>query len=207
MEGIQNKQAGFNIVELLVIVVAVGVIGAGGWFIYQHNRVKLTGAATGTQPTNQSTNPANTTPAPATTVVKIPELGIQLTVPDSIKDLTYKVGTATLNDGRQETYAEFSTASLAAADTNCGTDSGPLGSLAKISGQFPTSFSDSNPPMEYGSLVKQFPTFFISEFSPQAACATAAASGSAAAAASNQNAASTDRAALNSSLSTIQATN
>jgi type II secretory pathway pseudopilin PulG len=209
----ENNQSGFGIVELLVVVVAVVVLCGAGWFVYQHNRTKATSAdASDTQPTQTTSKQSSTTsksPAQvsATTVVQIPELGIQITVPNSIQDLTYKVGTATLHDGRSETYAEFSTASLAAADANCGTNFGPLGSLAKISGQYPTTFDDSDPPIEYGQFVKQFSTYFISASYPQAACSTAATAGSDAAAASNEATASADLKALNSSFSTIQATN
>jgi hypothetical protein len=64
----------------------------------------------------------------------------------------------------------FSTKALTALDAKCDDSFGPLGMLAKIDGQYPTSFSDSNPPIEYGSLVKQFPDFFISASSPQAGC-------------------------------------
>lgn len=157
-----NKRSGFSLVEGLIVILAISIVAVSSWFVYQHNRTKLTNAAAGNQ--------ATTTPPVNQNLVKIPELGIQITVPNSIKDLTYKIGATMLNDGRQSTYAKFSTIALTASDKNCGTDFGPLGSLAKITGQYPTSFSDSNPPMEYGTLVKQFPTFFISISPSQAAC-------------------------------------
>lgn len=169
--GRQKRQAGFSIIEVVITVVAIGVIGTAGFFVYQHNRPKTTGATGGTQTTNQNNNQQTTIAPPANqTAVKIPELSIQITVPNEIKDLTYKTNTATLNDGRQETYALFSTTALTAIDVKCGTDFGPLGSLAKISGQYPTTFSDSNPQMNYGALVKQFPSFFISSSGPQGGC-------------------------------------
>jgi Tfp pilus assembly protein PilV len=102
--------------------------------------------------------------------IKIPELGIQITVPDNIKDLRYKVSTVTLSNGRQATLALFSTASLIAIDQDCGTSFGPLGSLEKVNGQFPSDYQQN--PNAYGQLVKQFPTFYISAGYPQAACTT-----------------------------------
>jgi Tfp pilus assembly protein PilE len=166
-----TSNKGFSIVEAIIVIAAIGILGASGWFVYQHNRAKVTDAAGGTQATNQGTQQTTTTaPTANQSVAKIPELGIQITVSNEIKDLTYKVGTTTLGDGRQETYALFSTTSLTATDAKCGTDFGPLGALSKISGQYPTTFSDSNPPMEYGGLVKQFPAFFISTSGPQASC-------------------------------------
>jgi len=129
-------------------------------------------------------------------IVKIPELGIQLTVPDDIKDLTYKIGKTTLRNGNPATYAMFSTASLTAAEPSCGTSFGPFGSLERANGQYP-SFTGSNPtpgaPIDYGVLEAQFPMFYISAGFPQAACAT--------------NPPPYDRGAFDNSLSTIEPLN
>ncbi len=104
------------------------------------------------------------------TTVKIPELGIQITVPDDIKDLRYRVITVTLSNGKQATIAYFSTASLTALDPGCGTNFGPLGTLERVNGQLPSDYQTH--PLTYGQLVKQFPTFFISAGWPQAGCST-----------------------------------
>ncbi len=106
------------------------------------------------------------------TTVNISELGIQITVPDDIKDLRFKVSTVTLSNGKQATLALFSTASLIALDSGCGTSFGPLGSLEKVNGQFPSDYQAH--PLAYGQLVKQFPTFYISAGFPNAACSTSA---------------------------------
>ncbi|HVU59755.1 MAG TPA: hypothetical protein VHC98_02880 [Candidatus Saccharimonadales bacterium] len=69
MKG-QRKQSGFSIVEAVLIVAAIGIIGAAGWVVYQHNRPKTTDAATGnTQTTNQNANqqPTNNPPAQTAT--------------------------------------------------------------------------------------------------------------------------------------------
>lgn len=203
--GRQKRQSGFSILGIVVAVVAVAAIGTAGWFVYQHNKVKLTGATGGTQTTNQGGQ--QQTP-PATTAVKVPELGIQITVPDSIKDLTYQVSTVKLSpNGNQATLAMFSTKALTALDANCGVSSGALGSLERASGQYPTQAEDETNVLDYGQLLKQFPTFYISVGYPQAACSTAATAGSASAAASNEAARNTAKQAFVSSLSTIQPLN
>lgn len=168
-----DRQQGFSIVEAVLVVAVLGVIGVAGWFVYQHNRVKITNAATGTQTSKQGTNQQTNTTTTTTTnqsVVKIPELGIQITVPDDIKDVTYKIGhSGTFKNGQSGVDAFFSTTSLTAIDSKCGTDFGPLGTLTMGDGQYPsddpTAYSDYG-----GNLVKQFPTFFISYTGPQAGC-------------------------------------
>lgn len=168
------KQSGFTLLEVLAVVAVVAVVGAAGWFVYQHNRLQIGNAATGTAGQQETT-----TPPSATTVVKISELGVQITVANDIKDLTYTVKTNTLKGGTQATTAYFSTKALAALDKNC--DAGvntPLGTLQRVDGQYPT---DPTAASDYGTLVKQFPTFYISEGYPNGSCtsnASAAASAS-----------------------------
>ena len=91
----QIKQAGFNIVELLVIVVAVGIIGAGGWFVYQHNRTRVTNAEAGGTPSSsqQNTQQQSTTPAPTVSYLSITEWGIKLPLSSEISDAYYVVPT------------------------------------------------------------------------------------------------------------------
>ncbi len=207
----RDRQSGFSVKETLFVVVAVGVIGMVGWFVYQHNRVKLTNAAPNSNvASNQqitTPQPTLTTPAMNQNVVKIPELGIQITVPDSIKDLKYKTVTVTLRNKNQATIAYFSTTALAAADANCGTNFGPLGTLEKANGQYPTQSEDETNVLDYGQLVKQFPTFYITVGYSQAACSTAATAGSATAATRTEAAASRGKGAFSAALSTIQPLN
>ena len=137
MEGTQNKQAGFNIVELLVIIVAVGVIGVGGWFVYQHNRPKPTGATGGTQTTNQTTNQQSTT----TTYFTITEWGVRAPYSGSLK-LSYSIS----SDGKTAT---FSSDQLTALSSDC---VGAGGSIVRYA---PTDFAG---PYEQGQTVSQIAT-------------------------------------------------
>jgi hypothetical protein len=72
-------------------------------------------------------------------VVKIPELGIQITVKDTIKDLTYEANVDQTKNkyGQIGAFAYFSTAALTALDAGCGPDDGPLGAISTIQGQYP----------------------------------------------------------------------
>ncbi|SRR5581483_5486463 len=194
MERTYNKQPGFSIVELLIAIVAIGVIGATGWFVYQHNRLQPTSAATGGK--DQVTPTTLAPSANATAVVKIPELGVQVTVPNNLKDLTYQVNTVTLSNGNKAAYALLSTTALTAADAQCGTRSAALGSLETASGQYPGN--DPYAAFNYGPLLKQFPTFYVTYAAPQAGCATGT---------SARSALSTDAEAFKAALSTIQPLN
>jgi len=103
-------------------------------------------------------------------MVNVQELGIQIMVPDSVKDIRYTVTTFPLKDGRQETIAGFSTNALTARDPGCSPDNMPLGSLGRVLGQYPSN--DPTAAFDYGQLVKQFPSFFIAVGSPQGACSS-----------------------------------
>lgn len=56
MGRMRNKQTGFGIVELIVVIVVIGVLGATGWFVYQYTRAKATNTTGSTHSTKQQTN-------------------------------------------------------------------------------------------------------------------------------------------------------
>ncbi len=201
MRKSNTNQGGFGALGILFVVITVMVLGGVGWTVYQHNRTKGAVAAPGTNQQPANTEPTQTTPTPGQNIIKIPELGIQIAVPDSIKDLTYKTTTGKLRDGRDSTGATFSTESLTAADSSCDSAAGPLGSLANVQGEYP---SDTQNPIDYGQFVMQIPTFFISASYPNTPCSTSKSAGTAAAATSINAKVSADKQALSSSLSTIQ---
>src|SRR5690242_13299650 len=117
MTRMKNRQAGFGIVEALIAVFAVGVLAGAGWFVYQHNRTKVTKAAAGSPPATQQTTPT-TPPAPTVTYLDVKEWGIKLPLPNSIKDAYYVVdpGVSTDADGKPSAI-EFG---IAAQDLHCG---------------------------------------------------------------------------------------
>jgi cytoskeletal protein RodZ len=66
MRGARSNQTGFSIIEAVFIVAVIGIMGATGWFVYQHNRVKPTDAATNNTTNNQQATTTQPTNTPAT---------------------------------------------------------------------------------------------------------------------------------------------
>lgn len=92
----RTKQSGFGIVQALIIVVIIVAIGAGGWFVYQHNRTQSTDAAG--NPTGQQTN---NTPTQSVSYLTITEWGVKLPLTSGIKDAYYTVGTGSVDQNGQ----------------------------------------------------------------------------------------------------------
>lgn len=134
----QSRQAGFSIVEAVIAVVAIGVIGTAGFFVYQHNRPKTTGA-TGTTnpPTNQQTG---TTPPTNTTYFTISEWGVRAPYSGSLK-LSYTIAT----DSTGNSSATFSSDQLTALSTDC---TGRGGSIIRWAAgtKYAEGTSDANTP-------------------------------------------------------------
>lgn len=102
-----------------------------------------------------------------TNIIKLPELGVQITVPDSLKDLTYTISTSKLTSGESFTSADLTTKSLLASDPACTTAKGPLGAITKATGTYPSKPTLDN---AAGQLVKQFDGYYIGNVTPQSAC-------------------------------------
>lgn len=102
---------------------------------------------------------------------QIPELGIKMTLPESLKDLTYtydlKVGAA-----------YFTTKTLEARDSYCSSKYGSIGSIGKILKSEAAKNEDGPESLNYleeaaksiPSSAKDFGTYFINYSSPQATC-------------------------------------
>lgn len=111
-------------------------------------------------------------PSGSTDVFNIPELGIQITLPDSLKDLVYVTSSGTFNKGTQSyTAVNLSTLSLTNLDQGCSVKgtAPALGALSKVDGQYTATPNFDN---TIGALVKQFSSFYISFSGPQAACSS-----------------------------------
>jgi hypothetical protein len=102
-------------------------------------------------------------------VVTIGELGIQLTVDDSIRDLVYVVSTADCCPSR--TTAHLSSQTLINLGSYCASDSATIGIVNRTVGQLPATGreeGEEEPP----TLVRQFRDFYIAYYAPQAACSS-----------------------------------
>jgi hypothetical protein len=122
-----NKNAGFGVVGIVLVVAAVIVVGLMGWRVYDANSSKQ-GASTmqaNQSSNNQGNNSSNGNQTDTATYLDVKELGIKVKLSDDIKDATYSV--KSLSDGSK--VARFSTAALAAQDAQCNADFGPLGSI------------------------------------------------------------------------------
>jgi pilin/secretion family protein with methylation motif len=119
MNSTANKQSGFSIVEALIAVVIVGAIAATGFFVYQHNQVKVTDAAPNTsQPT-----------APTTTTVgylQIKEWGVRLSLDNTTASLYYYINPQLPN------VAYLSLKSISDVAPACGANNGPLGAISRL---------------------------------------------------------------------------
>ncbi len=151
-----NAKSGRILISGLLGVI-VFVIGLGGWFALNKSHP----APTQTPSSNQTA-----TPIPGQVSFKFTELGVQIPVPDSIKDLTYSLKSGKTTEGKTIQSVNLSTQSLAQLDPNC--SNAGLGTLSKVDGQYPQdSKTIAN---EAGLLSKQFPAFYISYSMPQSYC-------------------------------------
>ncbi len=125
----REHQSGFSIVEALIVVVVIGVIGTAGWFVYQHNRTKVTDATANPNQSNSHQTPATTTPAaPTVASLTLKEWGLNLPLSDKIKDAYYvpsvsSKGTDGLPNSMLLGLTSLDASSCTAAGSNHGQDS------------------------------------------------------------------------------------
>jgi hypothetical protein len=193
-------------------VVAVAGLITAGILACQGRHTKSTVAKTTATPAPTKTVVATATPTATSSVaatvtptatpestnfvLNIKELGISMTLPNSLKDITYKATPAgSTAYSNSVTRATFSTQAITVADPACSVDgvAPPLGSLLRVSGQYPSSPNVEN---SGGTLVKQFDGFYIGVLYPQALCSSSSSS-------SAENLAKTARAGFASAFATI----
>lgn len=120
----QSRQVGFSIVEALIVVVAIGVIGTAGWFVYQHNRPKPTNAASNpSHSSSQQTQQPTASPSSTTQYFTIKEWGVEAPYSGSLK-LSYTMSA----DGKS---AIFSSDQLSALSSDCVGKGGAIGRWSK----------------------------------------------------------------------------
>lgn len=150
-----DKQSGFGMVEVLLLVVIIALLGFIGWRIYEGSQQKTeTQQPTGTIQNNE----------PQTHVIKFPELGVQMVVPERLKNITTHHKTIGVGPA-----VYLSTQEVTASDEGCSASgiAPPLGGFARVEGRYPESPNVDN---SGGALVRQFDTFYIGWLGIQAAC-------------------------------------
>lgn len=166
------RNAGFGIVGVVLIVVAVALIGFIGWRVYDASKAKPTSSTQQQTSSSQSSGsgqpssqPPSGTPTDTATYLNIKELGVRIKLDDSVKDATYSV--QTLSDG--SLVARFSTQSLAALDPSCDAKSGQLGALEKSTASTDRLGNELKPD---GHTVFKFGNYYYTYATSQALCSS-----------------------------------
>lgn len=158
---------------ILFAVVILGGLGATGYYMYQRNQsLKSDVAARDAKITtlkkqvaNLSTqNSSSDTSAKSDNTLDIRELGVSLTLPDSLKDISYSYnGISDADSSQKVSTVAFSTKALTDSDSACAAAGSvpPLGKFTKVSGQFVKSSTDADTSGNAPTLVKQFKDFYI----------------------------------------------
>jgi len=91
-----NKQhdGGFGTVGILLTIIVLLLVGAGGWYVFHKNKKSDTN---GTNTANSQQNKTGNNSNPQTAYLTVKELGIRLTLTDPIKDAYYKVKDSSKN--------------------------------------------------------------------------------------------------------------
>lgn len=160
------------LIVLLIIIVFVG--GVYGVYAWQHNKLKSSEALVTTlqsqvtelnkklskEPTTIATTTPSTTTTTSTTPApfKITELGVEFTPSPILSDLTYAVNTAhTVANVSSQTLTDLDAACTANAATGSA-----LGNITKGNGQFTATTGVT--------LIKQYPTYYISYTPAASSC-------------------------------------
>ena len=158
----QDTQSGFGFVGILLIVVGVGVLVAGGWVVYERNQVRVTGAAVSSnQTSNRQTGGGQ--PASPVAYLTVKEWDIKFPLPDLIKDAYYvpSVQNVAADGTPLAMYIGMKSLDAAGCDANSanvpGGNSTALGTIIRIS---PTDV-DHVSGVEY---VKEWPSATIGKY-------------------------------------------
>ena len=184
---LHDNQNGFSGLELLLIVAVVLVVAGIGSYVYSKHHgsggslfgsnktatpVVYNGSANSSAPngipagaggsagSSASGSSSSSSSSTNQTVIQVAAAGFQISVPDSIKDLTYHVSTS----GTTSTVT-FSTSSLTAAIPACSATSsnGAFDTVVRGPGTY-----QANPS---GGLLKQFNGYYLAYVLPKGPCA------------------------------------
>lgn len=174
--GYSGNQQGFGSLGLLLIGVILLIGGIGVYVFTQRptSQPASTESSTATTSTGTSTSPGGipgganggttTGTAASTNIVKITSVGMQLTVPDSLKDLTYALKPV----AGGATEVTFSTKTLAGRVPSCAADqgSGAFQTVTRGPGSYPGPANPSS-----GALLKQYDSYYFAYTLPTGPCA------------------------------------
>lgn len=167
------NQKGFTAIEIILVIVTVGAIGVAGYFAYQNSQKVKTPILTPTPSISAKPNAsASPSTAPTSYILNIKELGVSITLPQSLDGAVYTIGENYIYQNKQNySFASFSTTAITAADVNCSSNGSapPLGHISKVTGNYPANADVTN---SAGVLVKQFSGYYISYSAPQAMCSS-----------------------------------
>lgn len=171
MDNKHTKSLTVILLLLLVLVLAGGLYTVYAYQQNKINKLKTTNSAINTEVSKLRTE-VSTSSAPSLTinepsasstnsVIKIPEINVSLTVPDTLADLTYTANTA-------NNSVNITTKSLTELDNACASNATagmPLGALIKVNGKFNVATVTSST-----TLVKQYPNYYIGYVKAGAPC-------------------------------------
>src|SRR5579864_2247685 len=168
-------EAGFSATLLTLGLCAVIALLASGYMVYKANQPKAVASVTTAKVPARAYDPNATTSSAGggQNLIKLPELGIELTVPGALSDLTYSFNASanptTDSYGSTENTAGVSTQSLSGIDNNCSAPASALGDITTGSGEWPPSVdpSKSMAPLLYEA---QLPNLWVAYNNAHFAC-------------------------------------
>jgi|GEM_PF-1513830 len=136
------NQKGFGVVEILIIIVAVGLLGVVGWLVYDRQKSKTS---------DTSNTQVSTTQKEEATVTKekfleIKEWSVKVPLTDQISDLSYEVTGRNLNlHDKNQPVIKFYTARLKKANGICSENYFPVSLNRGIATDIPIMGDGPNP--------------------------------------------------------------
>jgi hypothetical protein len=97
----KRNQKGFGLVGVLAVVLAVGIIGAGGWLVYKNHNKKSVASDTSVSSqtsSKQTLSNSSQTQQTATQYLDIKEWGVKIPLSSQIADAYYVVPSGISND-------------------------------------------------------------------------------------------------------------
>ena len=185
MFGLERNNPRSVFIEVLVLIVAIVFCVLTVVYIIRANDLRINSSPTvsktktiprssipndtppqGKPPVNISTSTSTgnqTTQQSNETTINIKPLGVSITLPSSMSDLTYSSATSSAG----AVTVNFSTATITNETPSCSASSGQgaFDSIIRADGQYPSSSSPNE------GLIKQEPTYYIAYLLPNGPCA------------------------------------